>query len=106
MHVNLGIFGFDRGQHVAILEVRHLGIDAALHAYFGGAARDRLPNFAEHDLIGMIVRVGLPALAFEAAELASDEADIREVDVAIDDVGDFVADILGARQIGAFHYRA
>ena len=57
-------------------------------------------------LIGMIVRVGFPALALEAAELASDEADIREVDVAIDDVGDFVADILGAREIGAFHDRA
>ena len=106
MHVNLGILGFDRGQHVAILEVGHLGIDAALHAYFGGAARDRLANLAEHDLIGMIVRIGFPALALEAAELASHETDVGEVDVAIDDVGDFVADVLGAREIRAFHDRA
>ena len=54
----------------------------------------------------MIVRIGFPALALEAAELASDETDVGEVDVAIDDVGDFVADIFGAREIGAFHYRA
>jgi len=49
----------------------------------------------------MIIGVGLPALALETTELASDEADVGEIDVAVDDVGDFVADVLGARQIGA-----
>ena len=54
----------------------------------------------------MIVGVGLPALALEAAELASDEADVGEIDVAIDDVGDFIADVFGAGQIGALDRRA
>ena len=39
------------------------------------------------------VRVGLPALALEGAELAVHEADVGEVDVAVDDVGDVVADV-------------
>ena len=33
-------------------------------------------------------------------ELASDEADIGEVNVAIDDIGDFLADVFGAREVG------
>jgi hypothetical protein len=54
----------------------------------------------------MIVGVGLPALTLEAAELASHETDIGEVDIAIDDVGDFVTDVLGAREVGASDGRA
>ena len=96
--MNLRIAAFDRSEQVAILEVGHLGIDAALHANFGRAARDRVADLGEDGLVGMVVGVGFPSLALEAAELASDETDIGEVDVAIDDVGDFVADVFGARE--------
>ncbi len=58
-------------------------------------------DFREHDLVGMVVGVGFPSLPLEAAELASDETDIGEVDVAIDDVGNFVADVFGAREVRA-----
>jgi hypothetical protein len=34
-------------------------------------------------------RVDILAMAREGAELATDEADVGEVDVAVDDVGDF-----------------
>src|ERR1700683_2642644 len=104
--VDFGILAFDRNQHVAILEGWHFGIDAALHAHFRGAARDRLADFREYDLVGMIVRVGLPALTLEAAELASHETNIGKVNVAIDDVGHFVTYVFGAREIGALHDRA
>ena len=95
-----------RIEQVAILERGHVGVDAALHADLGRSARDRVGHFAHDRFVGMIVGVGLPALALEAAELASHETDIGEVDIAIDDVGDFVADVLGARDVGAFDCRA
>ena len=91
----------NRDQQIAILEGRHVGIDAALHADFGGSARDRIGDLRDDGVVGMVVGIGFPFLALEAAELAADEADIGEVDVAIDDVGDFLADVFGAREIGA-----
>ena len=42
----------------------------------------------------MIVRVRLPSLAREGAETAADEAHVGEVHVAVDDVGDVVADVV------------
>ena len=66
----------------------------------------RVGDLRDDGLVGMVVGVGLPALALEAAELASDETDVGEVDIAIDDVGDFVADVFGARQVGALDHRA
>ena len=101
-----GKAGLHHVEQVAVLKRRHVGIDAALHADLGGAPGPRVSHFLEDGLVGMVIGVGLPALAFEAAELASDETDIGEIDVAIDDVGDFVADVFGARQVGAFDHRA
>jgi hypothetical protein len=48
------------------------------------------------------VRVGVlfPALPLEGAEVAVHEADVGEVDVAVDDVGDVVAHVLGADVVG------
>ncbi len=106
MDVNLGEARLNRDEQVAIFERGHLGIDPALHADFGSAARDRVGDFGEDGLVGMIVGVGLPLLALETAELASDETDIREIDIAIDDVGDFVANIFGASEVGALDERA
>ena len=98
--------GFDHVEQVAVLERRHVGIDAALHADFGGAAGPGVGHLFDDRLVRMVVRVGFPALALEAAELASDEADVGEIDVAVDDVGDFIANVGGARQVGAFDHRA
>ena len=99
--MNLREAGLHRDEQVAILERRHIGVDAALHANLGGAARDGIGHFRENRLVGMVVGVGFPLLPLEAAKLASDETDIGEVDVPIDDVGHFVANIFGAREIGA-----
>ena len=80
------------------------GLDAALQAHLGGAAR---PGFrrARRDL-GHVQIVGLVAMAEivpalgEGAELAAVGADVGVVDVAVDDVGDGVADALGAQLVG------
>ena len=62
-----------------------------------------LVDLAEHDVEAVGVGVRLPALALEGAELAVDEADVGEVDVAVDDVGDLVADVGGADRVGGAH---
>src|SRR5262249_35821808 len=56
--------------------------------------------------IGVIVRIRLPALALESAELASDEADVGEVEIAIHHICDFIANIFRPREVGAFYRRA
>ena len=91
---------FDRDQDVPIRERRHVGIDAALHADLGGAAVDGLLHLGQDGLDRLVVGVGLPALALEGAEAAADEADVGEVDVAVDDVRDVVADVGLADGVG------
>jgi len=78
----------------------HLRIDATLHADFGRAAVDRLLHLGEDHLDRRVVGVRFPALALERAELAADEADVREIDVAVHDVGHVVADVGVADRIG------
>jgi hypothetical protein len=104
--MDIGEAALDDVEQFAVLERRHLRVDPALHAHFRGAARDRVGHLGEDLMVGMIVGVGLPALPLEAAELASDKADVGEVDIAVDDVGDFVADVLRAREVRALHHRA
>src|SRR5207244_1468364 len=85
---DLGKGPFDGAQQVAIKESVEVAGQAALNADFGGAT---IPGFAgaAYDLLKR-KRVGIGGLrsAAKAAKTASDEADIGEVDVAIDDVGD------------------
>jgi hypothetical protein len=105
VHVHVGELRFDRHEHVPIRERVHVGVDAALHADLGGAAGDRFLDLAEDHVHAVRVRVGLPALALERAELAVHEADVREVDVPVDDVGDVVADVLAPDGVGRAHDR-
>ena len=56
-----GKCAFDRDQQIAVFEGRHVGIDAALHADFGSAARDRVRHLGENLLVRMVICVGLPA---------------------------------------------
>src|SRR5262249_21623576 len=46
-----------------------------------------------------------PALALEGAELTVHEANVGEVDVAVDDVGDLIADVRGTDGVGRAHQR-
>ena len=95
MDVDVRKRGLHRDEQVAVLKRRHVGVDPALHADLGRAASDRVGQLGQDGLVGMVVGVRLPSLALEAAELASDEADVGEVDITVDDVGNFVADVFG-----------
>ena len=92
-----------RGDQVEVGRARELGVDAALHAHLGRAELPRLLG-AVGDLVQrQRVRVGVGAPLGERAEPAADVADVGEVDVAVDDVGDLVADGLagaGGRPAG------
>src|SRR5207247_8740291 len=78
-------------------------VSASLYAPFARAAVNRLVDLAEHDVDAVGIGVVCPALAGEGAELAVDEADVGEVDVAVDDVGDLVAHVRRPDRVRAAH---
>ena len=100
-----GIAGLDGDQQVAVAEGVHLRVDAALHADLGGAAVDGVLHLGEHVVGAVGARVVVLAMTREGAELAADEADVGEVDVAVDDVGDLGADVGGADVVGGADQR-
>ena len=64
--------------------------------------RAQIPGLTRtrHDVIeAAVVGILVVLMTREAAEAAAHVADVGEVDVAIDDVGDLVAHVLGTRQI-------
>ena len=75
-------------------------MDAALHAELGGAELDRVDDPRREVLLGDLVGVGRALALAEAAEGAADDADVGEVDVAVDDEGDPVAGQLGPQLVG------
>jgi hypothetical protein len=75
-------------------------MDAALHAHLGGAGLPGLLGAVADLLQRQGVRVGVGAALGERAEPAAGVADVGEVDVAGDDVGDVVADDLAAQCVG------
>ena len=94
----------DRGAHgpheVRVEGDGQLRVDPALHAHLGGAGLRRLDrprgDLVEREPVG----VGVALALRERAEPAAHVADVREVDVAVDDVGDLVADDVAAQVVG------
>ena len=95
VHVHVGRGGFHGGDDAEIGLARIARPDAALQADLGGAA---LPGLAraprdllEREVVGLLAMAEtVPALG-EGAEGAAVGADVRVVDVAVDDVGHGVA---------------
>ena len=81
-----------RGGQVEVRRPGQLGVDAALHAHLGRAEVPGLRGPVGDLVEGERVGVGVGAPLGERAEPAADVADVGEVDVAVDDVGDLVAD--------------
>src|SRR5580658_3437087 len=77
-----------------------IGMNASLHTYLGCAGLPRLDRTVADLLEREGVRVGVGAALGERAEPAAGVADVGEVDVAGDDVGDVVADDLAAQCVG------
>ena len=97
VHVHVGHRGLHRADQVGVEGDRQLRVDAALHADLGGAVGGRLHG-AGGDLVQrQPERVGVALALGERAEPAAHVADVREVDVAVDHVGDVVADDVGAQ---------
>ena len=88
--LNLRKFVFDVREQIQIPLLRQLRMMAALHQHLRAAERDRLLDFfvhlVERDDVGIVVLFH----AVKRAELAIDVADVRVIDVAVNDVGDDV----------------
>src|SRR5712671_94571 len=88
-----------RAQNVAVVKRRQSVRQAALDADFGGAESPGFNGFLRDLIEAQEIGVGFARAAAEGAELASYEADIGEVYVAVDDIGDEVAGEFGAQKV-------
>ena len=86
-------------QDVAVVERRQSVRQAALDADFGRAQRPGFDRLLRHGLEAVEVAVSFPRAAAEGAELAADKTDVGEIDIAIDHVGDEIADQIAAQHV-------
>ncbi len=91
---------FDGAQDVAVVERRQSVRQPALNADFGRAQRPGFDGFLRHGVEAVEVAVGFARSAAEGAKFASDKTDVGEIDVAIDHVGDQIADQIAAQHVG------
>src|ERR1044072_6281965 len=66
-------------------------MQSSLHKHAGAAERDRLVDLFANGLDWLHIGIWRAGPAIERAERADDVADIRVVDIPIDDAGDHVA---------------
>src|SRR5258708_29490923 len=78
----------DRAQQVFVPLDLEVGMQAALHQDAGAAEVERLLDLREDYFVGMKVPFGAAHGPIERAEAAILGAEIRLVDVAVDDVAD------------------
>ena len=87
-------------QPAEVVLERPVGVDARLDAELAGAELDRLVH-ARAELLAVVLVGVRRALALpEAAEGAADGADVRDVDVAVDDERDGLPRELRAQLVG------
>ena len=100
-----GVARFDSSQKIAVV----VGVEPARQpALYADLARAALPGFfgAAGDLFeGVKVSVLFARRAAEGAKPAADETDVREVDVAVDDVSDHITDALAPHAVCRKHQR-
>ena len=75
-------------QPLLVLLEAPVGMDPRLHADLGRAELDRLVHPPRELLLGVLVGVRRALALTEAAERAADDADVGDVDVAVDDERD------------------
>ena len=90
----------DQPQPALVVGQRPVGMDPRLHADLGGAVVDGLVHARDELLAVVLVGVGRALALAEAAERAADDADVRDVDVAVDDERHRVPRQLGAQLVG------
>src|SRR5215472_12688570 len=99
MDVHLGNCVLHGAQDVAVMELGQVARQAALDADFCGPEIPSLNCLLRHLLERKEISIGFARASAERAELATNEADISEVDVAIDDVCHDVSGNLGAKAV-------
>ena len=87
-------------QPAAVVLQRVLGVDAPLHADLCRSELDRLADSGPEVVLADVVGVRRALALAEAAEGAADDADVGEVDVAVDDEGRGLAGQLGSQAVG------
>ena len=92
----------ERPQQIFIPLDAEIRMQPALHQNAGAAQRDCLVNLCANFVERAHVSVGRARPPVERAESADDIADVRVVDVAIDDVGD---DVVAGDGAGEFCQR-
>ena len=83
-----GIALLDRAEQILVPRERQVGIVAALQQQLDPADRDSLVDLAEQLVESEDIAFRRSDRTIERAEVALGDADVRVVDVAIDDVGD------------------
>ena len=73
---------------------------SALDADFSRAQRPCFDRFLRHGLEAVKVAVRFARAAAESAKLAADKANVGEIHIAIDHVGDEIADQIAAQHVG------
>ena len=100
MEMKLGRRLLCEPQPAAVVLKRVVRMDPALHADLGRAEVHRLGDPGLKVVGRDVVRVGGALALAEAAEGAANDADVGEVDVAVDDEGGDVAGELRAQLVG------
>ena len=99
-----GTASFTALQDLDVGVARVVRVNAALHAHFGGAAVPAFAraalDFVERQIVGTAAQVLRQFALRECAELAFEVADVRVVDVAVDDVADHIAIDVAANRVG------
>ena len=99
MDVDAGNGCLDGAQNVTVIKRRQAVGKSALDADFSRTHFPGLDRLLRHGFQTVEVAVGFARATAKGAELATDEADVGEVHVAIDDVGDQIADQIAAQRV-------
>ncbi len=101
VQLELGIALLDRAEEIFVPLQRQVGVVAALQQQLHAADRDGLVDLAEDLVEAEDIAAGIADGPVERAEVAARDADVRVVDVSIDDVGDDACRMLaGANVVG------
>jgi len=98
--VHAGHGFFDGTQDVAVIERRQSVRQPALDTDFRRAQSPRFDRLLRHGRKAVEVAVGFARASAEGAELAADKAYIGEIDIAVYDVGDEIADHIATQHVG------
>ena len=100
MEVELRRGLLSQSQPAKIIVELPIGVNSRLDAKLAGAKLNCLADAPNELVLIEVVGLGRAAALAEAAEGAADGADVRDVDVAIDDEADLLANQLSAQLVG------